>query len=460
MIAFVADVKVGADTPSNVHLLTRLLYRHWDEWRENVRHHVFVASLAGGDPRDLTPGDFDSPPTQQEDAAIAFTPDSKEIVFVSNREGDDKEAFTTNNDVWSVPVGGGTAKKLTPNPAADVQPVFTRDGKFMIVRAQRRPGFESDRWYLDVYDRASGQKRTVFETPDLSVERLHPVARRQDDLVHRDEQRHRQPVSRGARGRRAAARGSRAARSPPPQIGADFVVFSKSTLTSPAELFRMGRTVAARLRSGQARRHSPTRTNRWLKDVAFEAPQSLDRPWRRRHADPVLADQAAELRRVEEIPGRVPAPRRTAGGLGRRVVVPLEPVALGGAGLGVAAPNPRGSTGFGQKFVDDISQDWGGKVMIDFDAVFDAVAKLPYVDATRAGSRRRELRRLRGGLADHAHQPLQGGGEPRRRVQPRVDVARDRRALVHGVGVRRAAVERARRRSSSRSARRIDSPTI
>ena len=39
----------------------------------------------------------------------------------------------------------------------------------MIVRAQRRPGFESDRWYLDVYDRATAAKRTVFETPDLSV---------------------------------------------------------------------------------------------------------------------------------------------------------------------------------------------------------------------------------------------------------------------------------------------------
>ena len=39
----------------------------------------------------------------------------------------------------------------------------------MIVRAQRRAGFESDRWYLDVYDRATGAKRTVFETPDLSV---------------------------------------------------------------------------------------------------------------------------------------------------------------------------------------------------------------------------------------------------------------------------------------------------
>ena len=52
----------------------------------------------------------------------------------------------------------------------------------------------------------------------------------------------------------------------------------------------------------------------------------------------------------------------------------------------VAAPNPRGSTGFGQKFVDDISQDWGGKAMTDLDAVFDAVSrKLPYVDRTRMG---------------------------------------------------------------------------
>ena len=63
MIAFVADVKQGPDTPANAHRLKRLMYRHWDEWRDNIRHHVFVASLAGGEPRDLTSGDFDSPPS-------------------------------------------------------------------------------------------------------------------------------------------------------------------------------------------------------------------------------------------------------------------------------------------------------------------------------------------------------------------------------------------------------------
>ncbi len=51
----------------------------------------------------------------------------------------------------------------------------------------------------------------------------------------------------------------------------------------------------------------------------------------------------------------------------------------------IVAPNPRGSTGFGQKFVDEITGDWAGKVMVDLDAVFNAAAKLPYADATRMG---------------------------------------------------------------------------
>jgi dipeptidyl aminopeptidase/acylaminoacyl peptidase len=52
-------------------------------------------------------------------------------------------------------------------------------------------------------------------------------------------------------------------------------------------------------------------------------------------------------------------------------------------GYVLALPNPRGSTGFGQKFVDDISRDWGGKVFRDLMAGLDVVMKLPYVDTSR-----------------------------------------------------------------------------
>jgi dipeptidyl aminopeptidase/acylaminoacyl peptidase len=136
MVAFVTDVypdckddacnrarrEAEEKDPVKVHVLTRLLYRHWDEWREGVRHHVFVAATSGtaaGVARDLTPGDFDSPPGQQEDGSIAFTPDNQALAFVSNRDGNDREAWSTNSDVWLVPLAGGTASKITSNPAAD-----------------------------------------------------------------------------------------------------------------------------------------------------------------------------------------------------------------------------------------------------------------------------------------------------------------------------------------------------
>jgi dipeptidyl aminopeptidase/acylaminoacyl peptidase len=374
-IAFVADVKQGPETPATVHHLTRLLYRHWDEWRENVRHHVFVAALSGGDPRDLTPGDFDSPPTQAEDAALAFTSDSRDVVFVSNRDGADREAWSTNSDVWSVPVSGGAAKKLTPNPAADAQPVLTPDGKFLIVRAQRRPGFESDRWYLDVYDRSSGAKRTVFQTPDLSVS---------DFTLSRDgstvlftatskgaDNLYRVPLA-GGIPELVAAGGSISA----VQAGPDFALFSKSTLTSPAELFRTSPGGVQAL----TRENAP-----WLKDVAFAKPESATIPgaggvpihyW---ILKPPGFDPAKTYPVVFMIHG---GPQ---GAWDDAWSYRWNPALWAAQGWVVAAPNPRGSTGFGQKFVDDISQDWGGKVMVDLDAVFDAVVKLPYVDPARQG---------------------------------------------------------------------------
>ena len=53
------------------------------------------------------------------------------------------------------------------------------------------------------------------------------------------------------------------------------------------------------------------------------------------------------------------------------------------AGYVVVMPNPRGSTGYGQKFTDDINQDWGGKPYEDIMAVVDHMAGRSYVDSDR-----------------------------------------------------------------------------
>src|SRR5439155_1514008 len=99
--------------PVKVRFLTALPFRHWDEWRTNIRHHVFVADLDTGEAHDVTPGDYDSPPHFYEDGGIAFAPDSRSIAFVSNRDGRDREMMSTNRDVWLVPVIGGAPKLVT-----------------------------------------------------------------------------------------------------------------------------------------------------------------------------------------------------------------------------------------------------------------------------------------------------------------------------------------------------------
>jgi dipeptidyl aminopeptidase/acylaminoacyl peptidase len=60
-----------------------------------------------------------------------------------------------------------------------------------------------------------------------------------------------------------------------------------------------------------------------------------------------------------------------------------NPQVFAAAGFLVVMPNPRGSTGYGQKFTDEISGDWGGKVYDDLMAVVDHVAALPYADKDR-----------------------------------------------------------------------------
>ena len=154
-------------------IFDRLLYRHWNAYKEGKRSHIFVIPVfdlyaypGGRGPitvgfdqyRDLTPGDYDAPVFSlggQDN--YAFSPDGKEICYTSNH--DKNEAASTNNDLWIVPVTGGPAKNITAdNPASDSTPLYSPDGRYIAYRAQQRPGYESDRFRLMLYDRKTGEK--------------------------------------------------------------------------------------------------------------------------------------------------------------------------------------------------------------------------------------------------------------------------------------------------------------
>src|SRR5215203_899909 len=154
------------------HIVTRLLYKHWDEWRDVKRTHVFVVSSKGGTARAVTTGDFDAPPYAAASGVdYAFSPDSAEIAFLRNP--DKVEATSTNSDIFVMPVAGGPAKNITVrNRGYDAGPVYTGDGKFILYRSQATAGFEADRWRVMAYNRATGTSVELTKGFDQQVDEL------------------------------------------------------------------------------------------------------------------------------------------------------------------------------------------------------------------------------------------------------------------------------------------------
>ena len=148
-----------------------LLFRHWNKWFDGKRSHLFVMPSTGGNSWDVTPGDFDTPPISLGSCSdFTFSPDSKEIAFVRNI--DSVTAVSTNNDIFIVPVGGGTIRKITRNLANDNQPVYSPDGKYIAYRAMRRPGFEADQYDLMLYNRETGSIQNLTDQFDLDIEEI------------------------------------------------------------------------------------------------------------------------------------------------------------------------------------------------------------------------------------------------------------------------------------------------
>ena len=153
-------------------VFTRLLYRHWDHYVQGKRQHLFIQSVDAGEPRNLTPGDRDAVPTSSTFSGgtdYAFSPDGREIAYTATPVPIHEEAWSTNHDIYTVPVAGGTPKQLTTNPAADGTPRYSPDGKWIAYRAQLRPGYEADRWQLMVVDRSTGVSRSLTASFDASV---------------------------------------------------------------------------------------------------------------------------------------------------------------------------------------------------------------------------------------------------------------------------------------------------
>jgi dipeptidyl aminopeptidase/acylaminoacyl peptidase len=361
--------------------IDELLFRHWDEYRNGKYTHTFVVSPDGGKARDLTPGAVDSPTWfLGAPDGYAISPDGTEVCFTSNRPGGSRTAWSTNNDLFLVPAGGGEAKNITKdNPGSDASPQYSPDGRYIAYTSQARDGYESDLFRLRVYDRQTGQVKDLTPGFDQWVNSF-AWAPDSDTIYFTAPERGRQPIFRTSVSKPKVEKvyeGFIDDLQATPDGKA--LVFTRSSLTQPAEVYRAA--------------------------VTGGAPVELT------HAnDALLAD--LDLNPVEDV--------MTKGALGAEIhnllVKPpgFDPtkkypglmLVHGGPqsawddawsyrwnaqmfaarGYVVIMTNFHGSTGYGQAFVEQISGDWGGACYQDVMLATDYLESLPYVDKSHIGA--------------------------------------------------------------------------
>ena len=389
-------LKAMEDSKVKALIFDHLLYRHWNAYREGKRSHLFVVGVPEGAlceaqkppaasgrnlcpliayPRDLTPGDYDAPVFSlggQDD--YSFSPDGQEICYTSNH--DKNPAVSTNNDLWIVPVSGGPAKNITAdNPASDSTPLYSPDSRYIAYRAQQRPGYESDRFRLLLYDRKTGEKKDLTETFDHWVGTFFWAPDSKAIYFSAEHERHSLiyavgPISTGKPSIRALVGGydDDVAVTPDSKT----LLFTRMSIKAPVEIFGADATAEG----------CPARTG----DVDKGKENcSLSKDWPLTHVNDKLLSQinmsevepfwftgahndAVEASLVK--PPNFDASKKypvkflihggPQGAWGDDWSYRWNPELFAANGYVVIMINFHGSTGYGQKFIDAINGDWGG----------------------------------------------------------------------------------------------------
>lgn len=376
-----------ADTPkTTAQVYTDLNHRHWDYFNEGKYNHVFIVDTSANvdSAKDLLEGKtWDSPQRPFGGAEdFVFSPDSSQLLYVTKPKSGKEYSTSTNTDIFAYDLASATTKNLTDGMMGyDVNPKFSPDGKWLLWQSMEREGYEADKNDIVLMDWKTGAKSNMTGNWDESVTGT-PFWSKDSKNIYFN----------------AAFRGTvqlfsvdlKNAKVSQITKG-DFDVTDifaegkKSLLVSKTDINHASELFSVNLKIGELQQVTEANKDAYAK----------------------LAQGKSELKMVKTTDGKemgvwfhyppnfdpnkkYPTLVYCQGGpqsaLTQFFSTRWNFALMAANGYIVVAPNRRGMPGWGTKWNEEISRDWGGQPMKDYLAATDFAKTLPYVDGERVAA--------------------------------------------------------------------------
>lgn len=393
-IIFIATVKLGTtlkdkhpDLPlANARLEGDLMYRHWNAWNDETKKHLFLfdykneqLSVSGIDLLENEFYDGVLPPFGGSDQII-FSKDNKKVIFSCKKKNGKRFALSTNSQLFEYTIETRKTATLTENyKGYDASPKLSSDGKSLFWLSMARDGFEADKNDIIVRDLATNSDKNLTQKHDITVDDYCLSADGKTIYMIVPYMGVKQIFELNIQTQEMKQMTKEEFDYLSLEIAGDELITTRQSMLVPTDL------AAIKIKSLKICK---------LTNVNEEILKTLDLP-------------SVQERWIETTDGKkmlvwmvfppnfdsnkkYPSILYCQGGpqsmVSQFFSYRWNLALMASQGYIVIAPNRRGLPGFGQKWNDDISKDWGGQAIKDYLAAVDNVSNEPYIDVNRIGA--------------------------------------------------------------------------